>query len=205
MNGMLGKKIGMTQVFDEIGNMVPVTVLQVGPCYVTQVKTVESDGYNAVQIGFEEKKEKNTTQPLMGHFNKAGVPALRYVKEFRQDLPPENTAGDVINVDMFEPGQIVKVTGTSKGKGFTGVVKRHGFGGSRASHGQSYVLRAPGSIGQSSNPSKVFKGMKMAGRTGGDRVTHKQLEVVRVESEKNLLFIKGAVPGSRDSLVEIYK
>ncbi|RMF60756.1 MAG: 50S ribosomal protein L3, partial [Calditrichaeota bacterium] len=198
-------KIGMTRIFDETGNVVPVTVVKAGPCYVTQIKTVEKDGYEAMQLGFDEKREKNTTKPLLGHFAKASVPPVRKLKEFPLPSDREVNVGDVLNVDIFTPGEIVKVSGLSKGRGFAGVVKRHGFGGGKKTHGQSDRLRAPGSIGQSSFPSKVFKGLRMAGRMGGKRVSVKGLQIVRVDVENNLLFVKGAIPGSRNSYVEIYK
>ena len=205
MSGLLGKKIGMTRIFDEEGRVVPVTVIQAGPCYVTLIRTRERDGYEAVQLGFDEKKEKNTTKPLMGLFKKAGVPPLRKLKEFPPFPDRELKPGDVVTVDIFKPGDVVKVSGTSKGRGFAGVVKRHGFGGGPKTHGQSDRLRAPGSIGQSSFPSRVFKGMRMAGHMGNKRVSVVGLKVVRVDPEKNLLFVKGAVPGARNNYVEIYK
>ncbi len=205
MSGLIGKKIGMTRIFDEEGNVVPVTIIQAGPCYVTQIKTVERDGYEAVQLGFDVKKEKNTTKPLLGLFKKANVPPLRKLKEFPPFKDRELKVGDVITVDIFQPGEIVKISGTSKGRGFAGVVKRHGFGGGPKTHGQSDRLRAPGSIGQSSFPSKVFKGMRMAGHMGNKRVSVLGLRVIKVDPEKNLLFVKGAVPGARNNYVEIYK
>lgn len=205
MSGLLGKKIGMTRIFDDDGNMVPVTVVQAGPCYVVQVKTRERDGYQAMQIGFDPKKEKRTNKPLKGHFAKASVPPLRKLKEFPLPEDQEVKPGDILTVDMFVPGEKVKVSGTSKGRGFAGVVKRHGFGGGPKTHGQSDRWRAPGSIGQSSFPSRVFKGLRMAGQMGNKRATVTGLTVVKVDSEKNLLFIKGAVPGARNSYVEIYK
>lgn len=205
MSGLLGRKIGMTQVFDDEGNMVPVTVVEAGPCYVVQVKTVDNDGYSAVQIGFQEKKEKNTVRPQQGHFAAAKVPNLRILKEFPVPYNKELKAGDVLGADFFEEGDEVKVTGLGKGKGFAGVVKRHGFGGGRKTHGQSDRLRAPGSIGQSSYPSKVFKGIKMGGRTGGKQVSVAGLRIVKVDNENNLIFVQGSIPGSRNSVVEIYK
>lgn len=205
MSGLLGKKIGMTRIFDDEGNMVPVTVVQAGPCYVIQVKTLERDGYEAMQIGFDPKKEKRTNKPLKGHFAKANVPPLRRLKEFPLPEDREVKPGDVLTVEMFSPGEKVKVSGTSKGRGFAGVVKRHGFGGGPKTHGQSDRWRAPGSIGQSSFPSRVFKGLRMAGHMGNARATVTGLTVVKVDPEKNLLFIKGAVPGARNSYVEIYK
>lgn len=205
MSALLGKKIGMTRIFDESGNVIPVTVVQAGPCYVTQIKTIEKDGYEAVQLGFDEKKEKHVTKPILGHLKKANTPPLRRFKEFPLSADWEVKLGDVVKADVFNPGDIVKVSGTSKGRGFAGVVKRHGFGGGKKTHGQSDRLRAPGSIGQSSYPSKVFKGIRMGGRMGGKRVSVKGLQVVKVDVENNLLFIKGAIPGSRNSDVEIYK
>ncbi|OPX35775.1 50S ribosomal protein L3 [candidate division KSB1 bacterium 4484_188] len=205
MSGMLGKKIGMTRVFDESGNIVPVTVIEAGPCYVTQIKTLEKDGYEAVQLGFGVKKEKNTIKPLMGKFKKAGIAPQRKLKEFSPFEDRELKLGDEVTVEMFQPGDVVKVSGLSRGLGFTGVVKRHGFGGGPVTHGQSDRLRAPGSLGQSSYPSRVFKGIKMAGHMGDKRVSVRGLKVVKVDAEKNLLFVKGAVPGSRNNFVEIYK
>lgn len=205
MSGLLGKKIGMTRIFDDKGNAVPVTVVQAGPCFVTQVKTVENDGYNAVQLGYDPKKEKNTTKPILGHLKKANVPALRVLKEFKMAADVEVKLGDVVKADIFQAGEMVKVSGWSKGRGFTGVIKRHNFGGGRKTHGQSDRYRAPGSIGQSSYPSKVFKGTRMAGRTGNHYMTVKGLRIVKVDAENNLIFVKGAIPGARNSYVEIYK
>ena len=205
MSGLLGKKIGMTQVFDEKGNVVPVTVIKAGPCYVTQVKTVEKDGYRAVQLGFGEAKEKNTTKPRLGLFKKAGTPVLRVLKEFKLKTDTELKPGDQLNADFFSVGEKVSVVGKSKGRGFQGVMKRHGFAGAQITHGQSDRQRAPGSLGQSSFPSKVFKGLRMAGRMGNDNVKVSGLKVIKVDPENNLLFIKGAVPGARNSYVEIYK
>jgi large subunit ribosomal protein L3 len=205
MIGILGKKIGMTTIFEGDGNAVPCTVIEAGPCYVTQIMNKNKHGYDSVQLGFEEKKEKNSTKPLIGKFKKVKTPVLRYVKEVR-DFPLENIKeGDTVKVDMFKEGDTVKVTGTSKGKGFQGVVKRHGFGGGVRTHGQSDRQRAPGSIGGSSYPSRVFKGQRMAGRMGGDTVTVRNLRVVKVFSDSNLILIKGAVPGTKTGLVEIYK
>jgi len=205
MIGILGKKIGMTTVFANDGNAVPCTVIEAGPCYVTQIKSKETDGYEAVQLGFEEKKEKNSTKPLIGKFKKVKAPVLRHVKEVR-DFPLENLKeGDQVKVDMFKEGDTVKVTGISKGKGFQGVVKRHGFAGGQRTHGQSDRQRAPGSIGGSSYPSRVFKGQRMAGRMGGDTVTVRNMKVIKIFSDSNLILIKGAVPGTKTGLVEIYK
>ncbi len=203
MAGILGLKVGMTQIFDENGLVVPVTVIKAGPCYVTQIKTKEKDGYNAVQLAFYDAKEKRVTKPLKGHFEKAGVSPKRFLVEF--DFGEEHglNVGDQVNVDILKEGTQVKVSGTSKGKGFQGVVKRHHFNGGPKTHGQSDRWRAPGSLGQSSYPSRVFKGLRMAGRMGGKRTTLKNVKVVKVDAENNLLFLKGAVPGSRNSLVEI--
>jgi len=205
MPGLIGKKIGMTSVFSAEGKSVPCTVIEVGPCVVTQLKTVEKDGYEAVQVGFQEKKEKHTTQPMMGHFKKAGVAPQRFLAEFK-NFEQELNQGDVLNVDFFKENSFVDVIGTSKGKGFQGVVKRHGFGGvGQKTHGQHNRLRAPGSIGASSYPSKVFKGMRMAGRTGGDRVTIQNLLVLKVIPEHNVLMVKGSIPGCKGSIVLIEK
>jgi large subunit ribosomal protein L3 len=204
MPGLLGKKIGMTSVFSEEGKSLPCTVIEVGPCVVTQVKTVEKDGYQAVQLGFEDKKEKHTTKPAMGHFQKAGVTPKRHLAEFRGF--DSATLGDVLTVDLFENVGFVDVVGTSKGKGFQGVVKRHGFGGvGQSTHGQHNRLRAPGSIGACSYPAKVFKGTRMAGQMGNARVTIQNLEVVKVIPEHNILLVKGSVPGAKGSILLIQK
>ncbi len=205
MSGILGKKIGMTQIFDESGLAIPVTVVEAGPCFVTQVRTEKKDGYNAVQIAFGDIKEKNVVKPLRGHFEKAKIQPRRYLKEFDFSDMDDVKIGDEVKVDIFHPGGTVKVTGVSKGKGFQGTVKRHKFGGGPKTHGQSDRLRAPGSLGQSSWPSRVFKGLKMSGRMGGERVTLKNVTVVKVDAENNLLFLKGALPGARHSLLEIVK
>ena len=204
MSGLLGKKIRMTQIFDEKGRMIPVTVLNAGPCYVSQVKTVAADGYEAVQIAFEEVKEKHATKPLVGHLEKANLKPLKFLREFEMPLG-ETKVGDEIKVDMFAVGEKVIISGTAKGRGFQGVMKRHGFSGANKTHGQSDRWRAPGSIGQSSDPSRVLKNMKMAGRMGNNRVTVATVEVVRVDVDRNLLFVKGPVPGAPNSLVEIKK
>jgi large subunit ribosomal protein L3 len=204
MPGLIGKKIGMTSVFSADGKNIPCTVVEAGPCVVTQVKTVETDGYEAVQLGFQEKTAKHTTKPEMGHFKKAGVAPQKHLVEFKgfDGLKP----GDVVTADLFEADEYVDVVGTSKGKGFQGVVKRHGFSGvGEATHGQHNRLRAPGSLGASSWPSRVFKGMRMAGRTGGDRVTVQNLQVIKVIPEHNLVLIKGSVPGAKGSIVIIDK
>ncbi|HQY19759.1 MAG TPA: 50S ribosomal protein L3 [Ignavibacteria bacterium] len=205
MIGLLGKKIGMTTIFEGNGNMVPCTVIEAGPCYVTQIKSTETDGYNAIQIGFEDKKEKNSTKPVIGKFKKINTPVQRYIKEIRDHSTENLKAGDVIKVDIFKEGDTVKVSGVSIGKGFQGVVKRYGFAGGVRTHGQSDRERAPGSIGGSSYPSRVFKGQRMAGRMGNDRITVRNLKVVKVYSDSNLILIKGAVPGAISGLVEIYK
>lgn len=205
MIGIIGKKIGMTTVFESDGNSVPCTVIEAGPCFITQIKNKDKDGYDAVQIGFEEMKEKNSVKPRTGKFKKVKTPVLRHLKEIRDYPLNELKEGDQIKVDIFKEGDIVKVKGTSKGKGFQGVVKRHGFGGGVRTHGQSDRLRAPGSIGGSSYPSRVFKGQRMAGRTGGDNVSVRNLKVVKIFSDSNLILIKGAVPGTKTGIVEIYK
>ena len=203
MPGLLGKKIGMTSVFSE-GKNVPCTVIEVGPCVVTQVKTVETDGYEAVQVGFVDKKEKLTNKPQAGHFKKAGVAPKRHLAEFKFDT--EYKLGDEIGVDFFADAAYVTVVGTSKGKGFQGVVKRHGFGGvGQTTHGQHNRLRAPGSIGACSYPARVFKGTRMAGQMGNQRVTVQNLQVLNVMPEHNLLVIKGSVPGCKGSIVIIEK
>ncbi len=204
MPGLLGKKIGMTSVFSAEGKNVPCTVIEVGPCVVTQLKTVEKDGYEAVQVGFIDKKDKHTTKPEAGHFKKAGVTPKRHLAEFKFDA--EYKLGDAITVDLFEGAEYVDVIGTSKGKGFQGVVKRHGFGGvGQTTHGQHNRLRAPGSIGACSYPARVFKGTRMAGQMGNSRVTVQNLQVLKVIPEHNLLLIKGSVPGSKGSIVIIEK
>ena len=195
--GILGTKLGMTQIFDDEGRVIPVTVLRAGPCPVTQVRTKERDGYAAVQLGFGEVKKVN--KPLAGHFRKAGVEPTRHLVEF--ELEGEHSPGDMITVDIFTQGQLVDVTAKSKGKGFAGAMKRHGFAGLGAGHGVHKVHRAPGSIGGASTPGRVFPGMKMAGRMGNERVTIQSLELVGVDAERRLLLIKGAVPGPNGSLV----
>ena len=205
MPGLLGKKIGMTSVFSADGKNVPCTVIEVGPCVVTQIKTVEVDGYEAVQVGFEDKKEKHTNKPEMGHFKKAGVAPKRHLAEFK-GFETEYKLGDVISIDLFAEDDFVDVVGTSKGKGYQGVVKRHGFGGvGQTTHGQHNRLRAPGSIGACSYPARVFKGTRMAGQTGNERVTVQNLQVLKVIPEHNLLMIKGSVPGCKGSIVIIEK
>ncbi len=205
MSGLIGKKIGMTSIFDASGKIVPCTVIEAGPCVVTQVKTVATDGYDAIQLGFDEKKEKRTTKSLKGHFEKAGTTPKKVLKEFtRFEEDHRKAFGDVLDVTIFVEGEYVDVSGVSKGKGFQGVVKRHGFGGvGDATHGQHNRLRAPGSLGASSWPSRVMKGMRMAGRTGGDKVKMINLQIVKIVQEKNLLLIKGSVPGPNGSYLII--
>ena len=207
MNGIIGKKIGMTSMYDARGRNVACTVVEAGPCVVTQVKTEDSDGYNALQLGFGDAKVKNTSQALQGHFDKAKTGPKREVVEFRDFQIVEKALGDLIKVEeVFAEGDRVSAVGTTKGKGFQGVVKRHGFSGvNDATHGQHNRQRAPGSIGASSFPSKVFKGMRMAGRTGGNRVKVKNLEVLRIFPEKNLILVKGAIPGHNGSFVILEK
>ena len=204
MPGLIGKKIGMTSVFSADGKNLPCTVIEVGPCVVTQVKSVEKDGYAAVQLGFEEKKEKNTTKPMMGHFKKAGTTPKRHLAEFAFD--DEYNLGDVITVDIFADASYVDVVGTSKGKGFQGVVKRHGFGGvGQMTHGQDDRQRKPGSIGACATPSRVFKNVPMGGQMGNVQVTTHNLQVIKVIPEHNLLLLKGSVPGYKGSIVIINK
>ena len=205
MSGLIGRKIGMTSIFDENGKNIPCTVIEAGPCVVTQVRTNAIDGYEALQLGFDDKTEKHTVKAEEGHFKKAGTAAKKKVVEF-QGFDSEFKLGDSIDVNLFAEGEFVDVVGTSKGKGFQGVVKRHGFGGvGQATHGQHNRLRAPGSVGASSYPSRVFKGMRMAGRMGGDNVTVQNLKVLKVVADKNLLVIKGCVPGCKNSYVIIQK
>jgi large subunit ribosomal protein L3 len=204
MPGLLGKKIGMTSVFSADGKNIPCTVIELGPCVVTQIKTVEKVGYAAVQVGFEEAKEKNTTKPMMGHFKKAGTTPKRHLAEFKFD--EEHNLGDVITVELFNDATYVDVTGTSKGKGFQGVVKRHGFGGvGQSTHGQDDRLRKPGSIGACATPSRVFKNLRMGGHMGDEQVTTHNLQVIKVIPEHNLLLIKGSVPGYKGSIVIVNK
>jgi large subunit ribosomal protein L3 len=193
----------MTQVFDERGRIVPVTVIQAGPCWVTQVKRAEADGYDAVQLGFEESRKINA--PERGHLAKAGTPMLRHLREWRVADPSAFEVGQRLDVTIFEPGEKVSIVGTSKGKGFQGVMKRHGFSGAGRTHGQSDRWRAPGSIGSGTTPGRVLKGLRMAGRMGGDRVTVKNLQVIRADAERNILLVKGAVPGPREALVVVNK
>jgi large subunit ribosomal protein L3 len=206
MPGLIGKKVGMTSVYSAAGKNIPCTVIEAGPCVVTQIKTQEKDGYTAVQIAFGDKKEKNTSKPMQGHFKKAGVTPKRFVAEF-DGFEGDVKLGDMVTLEaIFAEGENVDVIGTTKGKGFQGVVKRHGFSGvGEATHGQHNRLRAPGSLGASSDPSRVFKGMRMAGRDGGARRTVQNLEVIKVLADQNLILVKGAVPGFNGSTVYIVK
>ncbi|GAA4271311.1 50S ribosomal protein L3 [Aquimarina gracilis] len=205
MSGLIGKKIGMTSIFDENGKNIPCTVIEAGPCVVTQVRTKDVDGYEAIQLGFDDKADKNATKAALGHFKKAGTVAKRKVVEFK-GFDEEYKLGDTVTVEHFVEGEFVDVSATSKGKGFQGVVKRHNFGGvGQATHGQHNRLRAPGSIGAASYPARVFKGMKMAGRMGGDQIKVQNLRVLKVVPEKNLLVVKGCVPGHKNAYVTIQK
>ena len=206
MNGIIGKKVGMTSIFDEAGRNIACTVVEAGPCVVTQVKNEDSDGYSALQLGFGDAKEKNTSQPLQGHFEKAGTDPKRRLVEFR-DANMEKKAGETITVDeVFVEGDVIHAVGVSKGKGFQGVVKRHSFRGvNDATHGQHNRLRSPGSIGAASYPARVFKGMRMAGRDGGSRVKVMNLKVMKIFPEQNLILLKGAVPGHKGAYVILEK
>ncbi|MDG1251747.1 MAG: 50S ribosomal protein L3 [Flavobacteriaceae bacterium] len=205
MSGLIGKKIGMTSLFDDNGKNIPCTVLEAGPCLVTQVRTVEVDGYNAVQLGFDEKAEKQVSKAAEGHFKKAKVTPKKKLVEF-QNFEQELNLGDTVTVEHFLEGDFVDISGTSKGKGFQGVVKRHGFAGvGQATHGQHNRLRAPGSIGAASYPARVFKGMRMAGQMGNSKVKVLNLKVIKVVLEKNLLIVKGCVPGHKNAYVIIRK
>lgn len=202
MKNMLGKKVGMTQIFKEDGTLVPVTVIEAGPLFVVQKKTVEKDGYNAIQVGFGDVKEKRMTKPAKGHFDKANVAYRKFLREFTVENPDEFEIGQEIKADVFSEGDMVDVTGTSKGKGTAGVIKRHGFGRGRETHGSKFH-RMPGGMSAGTYPGRVFKGHRMMGRMGNERVTVQNLEVVRVDAEKNLILVKGAVPGPRKGLVSI--
>jgi large subunit ribosomal protein L3 len=201
LQGLLGEKLGMTQVWDDNNRIVPVTVVKAGPCVVTQVRTPQTDGYDAVQIAFGAPNPRKVTKPMRGHFDKAGVTPRRHTAELRTSAASEYTVGQELTVEIFEPGQVVDVVGTSKGKGFAGVMKRHGFSGVGASHGAHRNHRKPGSIGGASTPSRVFKGLRMAGRMGSARVTAQNLTIHAVDAEKGLLLVRGAVPGPVGGLV----
>jgi len=205
MRGLLGKKMGMSRVFNSEGEVVPVTILNVGPCVVTQIKTFENDGYEAVQVGYELKKEKHLTKPLKGHFKKASVKPSKFLAEF--DIVPgfNYVLGSVFHVGLFKKGDFIRVSGSSKGRGFAGVIKRHNFSRQKKTHGTGHTERAPGSIGQASDPSRVFPGMKMAGRHGNAKVTIENLEVVDVDKDNNHLIVKGSIPGPKGSIVTIQK
>jgi len=205
MLGIIGKKLGMTQVFTEQGECIPVTVVQAGPCKVTQVKTEDKDGYAAIQIGFDEKKEKKVKKPEKGHFDKAGTEAFDVLMEFKDVADELMQTGEEVKVEYFHPGEKVKVTGVSKGKGFQGVVKKYKFKGGPKTHGQSHTLRTPGSVGMAADPSRVLKGKRMAGREGNDTVTIRNLEIVKVDNENDLLYIKGSVPGAKNGILKIRK
>lgn len=215
MKGLLGTKVGMTQVFDEDGVVTPVTVIQAGPCYVTQIKTEAVDGYNAIQVGFKETKTRRLSRGELGHLGKltgdkgrprkkdADIPPIKKLREFRVDDPASYEVGQQLTVETFEAGESVDVTGITKGRGYTGVVKRYGFRGGPKTHGQSDRWRAPGSIGATSGVARVFKGMRMAGRSGGEKHTALNLEVIRIDPERNLIAVKGSVPGAKGGLVTI--
>ena len=202
MDGILGRKVGMTQIYVEDGTAIPVTVIKAGPCLVVQRKTKDTDGYEAVQVGLVEEKPAKVNQPLGGHFKKAGVAPVREVQEFRLADGEDANPGDEVRASIFEEKEWVDVVGTSKGKGYQGVMKRHGFAGGRASHG-SMFHRAPGSIGSSAYPSRVFKGMRAGGRMGGERVTVKNLQIVKIDAERNLIYVRGAVPGPKTGYLAI--
>ena len=202
MKGLIGKKVGMTQIFDENGAALPVTLIEAGPCYVTQIRTSNQDGYSAVQLGFEEVDPRKLTGGQLGHLQRTDAPPLRYLREFRIKTP-EVDEGDTLKVDVFEIGDRVDVIGTSKGKGFQGGMKRHGFGGGPMTHGQSDRQRSPGSIGATSTPGRVFKGTRMAGHMGSHRVTSENIEVELVDPERNLIGVRGSVPGPKGGLVFI--
>ncbi|MEE9190489.1 MAG: 50S ribosomal protein L3 [Candidatus Neomarinimicrobiota bacterium] len=205
MRGLIGRKIGMSQIYMESGEVVPMTLLEVGPCVVTQVKTKQKDGYDAVQLGFGDVKEKHTTKPLSGHFKKAGVESKKVLAEFVTIRGFDYELGQQFTVSIFKTGDFVDVTGKSKGKGFAGVIKRHNFKRQPETHGQKNTLRHPGSIGQASDPSRVFKGMRMGGHMGNEKVTVKNLEVFAIDADKNQMMVKGAIPGASNGIVYIVK
>ena len=205
INFLIGRKMGMTRVFDDIGSDYPVTILEAGPCSVTQIKTAEKDGYTSVQLGFQNKSDRHLNKAEKGHFEKAGVSAKHILKEISADNVDDIVLGQSLGADVFEKGDLVTVSGISKGKGFAGHMKRHGFSGGRRSHGKNSVMRKAGSVGAGTDPSRIWPGTRMAGRMGNDKVSVKNLEVVRVEKDKNLLFIRGAVPGAKQGIVCITK
>jgi len=205
MRGLIGKKIGMTRIFDDNGNMVPVTIIEAGPCSVTQLKTVKADGYDAVQVGYLDKKSKHLTKALQGHFDKSGVSPKKILVEFETVPGFDYDLGQTFHVGIFNEGDYVRVSGKSKGKGFTGVIKRHNFSRQKKTHGTGHTERAPGSIGQASDPSRVFPGMRMAGRHGNSKATIENLLVVKIDRENNHVFVKGAVPGAKNGTLVISK
>jgi len=205
INFLIGRKVGMTRIFDELGFDFPVTIIEAGPCSVTQIKSVEKDGISSVQIGFLDKSQRHTKKSEKGHFKKVGVPIKKFVKEFTLDKLEDVEPGQEVTADIFEKGDLVSVSGVSKGKGFAGHMKRHGFSGGRRSHGKNSVMRKAGSVGAGSDPSRVWPGSRMAGRMGNAQVSVKNLEVARVEKDNNLIFIKGAVPGARNGIVYLSK
>ena len=205
MRGLLGKKIGMTQIFDSEGHSIPVTVFKAGPCFVTQIKTNETDGYHSIQAGFEDLNEKHVNSPQSGHFKKANIAPKKYLAEFKPVLSFDYKEGQMFKVSIFKKGELVNIRGITKGRGFSGVMKRHGFGGGPKTHGQREHPRSPGSIGQASDPSRVFKGIKMAGQFGNKNKTVRNLEIISVDIDKNLLLLKGAAPGPNNSIVRITK
>ena len=205
INFLIGRKMGMTRVFDDLGSDFPVTILEAGPCSITQIKTAEEDGYSAVQLGFQDKSDRHLKKAEKGHFEKAGVSAKNILKEIATDNVDGIDLGQSFGSDIFETGDLVTVSGISKGKGFAGHMKRHGFSGGRRSHGKNSVMRKAGSVGAGTDPSRIWPGTRMAGRMGNDKVSVKNLEVVRVEKDKNLLFIRGAVPGAKQGIVCITK
>ena len=204
MKGMLGKKIGMTSIFSEDGSLIPVTVVQIGPCVITQIKTDATDGYKALQIGFDNKKDKRTAKPQKGHFDKCGGGRYRYLKEFRVENTDDYSLGQEVTLEVFKVGEFVDITGTTKGRGFSGVMKRHGFSGGRKTHG-SRSHRIPGSVGCSAWPAKIIKGKKMPGHYGVDRKTVRNLQIIDIRPEDNVVLVKGAIPGCKNGLVEIKK
>ena len=205
VNGLIGRKVGMTQIYEESGKVIPVTVIEAGPCPIVQVKTQERDGYRAVQLGFGKRKESKFNSPIKGHFAKAETPPTRVLREFRVESLEEVAVGNTVDASLFSEGELVDVTGISKGHGFTGVVKRYGFAGGKKSHGGEQDLRRPGSIGASATPSRVFKGKKMPGRYGAKRHTVQNLQVIQADAERNLLVVKGAIPGPPNGLLLIRK
>jgi len=206
MSGLIGRKIGMTNIFDQNGKHIPCTIIQAGPCVILQIKNLERDGNASIQLGFEDKNKKKTSKPLLGHFKKVSVSPKRKLAEFRYNIPSNFKVGQYVDVNIFSEGDLVNITSVSKGKGFQGVVKRHGFSGvGQSSHGQHNRLRAPGSIGAGSDPSRVFKGMLMSGRMGGRNITIHNLKLLKIDIEKNILLVKGSVPGHNNGYVLIRK